>query len=83
MDGKEQRRYDEEISYLKFRLGIAEDYIVACRSGENIDPEKLEEAIAVRDSILQLLDKRLAVVSNERTVKDLHEEILLRLNRKE
>ena len=83
MDGKDQRRYDEEISYLKFRLGIAEDYIVACRSGENIDPEKLEEAIAVRDSILQLLDKRLAVVSNERTVKDLHEEILLRLNRKE
>jgi len=83
MDGKEQRRYDEEISYLKFRLGIAEDYIVACKSGENIDPEKLEEAIAVRDSILRLLDKRQAVVSNERACKELHEEILLRLNRKE
>ena len=83
MNEEEKRRYDEEISHLKYRLGIAEDFIVACRSGENVDPQKLDDAIAVRDSILRSLEKRLEVVSNERKVEDLHEEILLRLNRKE
>ena len=84
MDKEELERYEEEISYLKYRLGIAEDYITACRSGKNIDTEKIEMAISIRDSIVSMLEKRQVqtenIISND---KQREEEDLLRQRRME
>ena len=38
MNEEEKKRYEEEISYLKFRLGVAEEFILACEAGNIVDP---------------------------------------------
>ena len=82
MINESPKRFCSKISYLKYKLGVAESLIIACKSGKYVDPTKLKNAIAIRNILQSMLKKAIADINTEilsETRRD--EEEVLRQNK--
>jgi len=81
---KSIQHHNADVSFLKYKLGEIEDFILACRSGKHVGPERLDNAIAKKNALLALLAETSDRVILEGTTEmQRNEEDLLRQNRKE
>ena len=65
MINEPSKRFSSKISYLKYRLGIVESFILACKSGKNVAPQKLKNAIYIRNILRMMLSKAQSDVNTE------------------